>query len=258
LRDDLNGTEMTAAALRNDLAKLGFCEAVFGHRRLYLAPTVAAHAPAIDRHLAAIGKSPVSGLGNRRGTVSVAIAGLPPMFARRSRRGGILRFLISEIYTGLAPRPLRELVVTANARQRALPVVEPLGAGVEWLATGIYRGWFLTRALEGETLWQMLLKPAASAPRRQALEQARETIDRLHDGGVYHADLNFHNLFVSRGTPPAVMALDLDKARLYPHPLSPALRRANFARLERSARKLIGAGAILAVAEREILGIGPT
>jgi 3-deoxy-D-manno-octulosonic acid kinase len=256
LRNDLNGTEMTATALMNDLAELGFCEAVFGHRRLYLAPSVAMHAPAINCHLAAIGKLPARGLGNRRGTVRVEIAALPPMFARRCRRGGMMRFLVSEAYTGLVPRPLRELVVTATARRRALPVVEPLGAGVEWLATGVYRGWFLTRALEGETLWQMLLRPAASVTRRQALEQARATIDRLHDGGVYHADLNFHNLFVSRGTPPAVVALDLDKARLYPQPLPPALRRANFARLERSARKLMDAGAILAASERDILGIG--
>jgi len=247
---------MTAATLKNELVKLGFREAIFGHRRLYLAPDVAPHALTIDRHLAAIAKAPASGLGNRRSAVSLAIAGLPPMFARRYRRGGMMRFLVSEVYAGLAPRPLQELMVTATAHQRALPVVEPLGAGVEWLATGVYRGWFLTRALQGETLWELLLNRSDADIRRQALEQARTTIDRLHDGGLYHADLNFHNLFVSYGTPPRVVALDLDKARLYPQSLSPARRRANFGRLTRSARKLIEAGAILTAAQRAILGIG--
>src|SRR5690242_13394309 len=104
---------MTAASLRNDLQKLGFCEAIFGRRRLYLAPGIAAHAAACGCYLVPIGNSAVWGVGTRGGTLGVAIAGLPPMFARRCRRGGLMRFMVSEIYAGLAPRPLCELVVTA-------------------------------------------------------------------------------------------------------------------------------------------------
>lgn len=118
-------------------------------------------------------------------------------------------------------------------------------------------GWFLTRALEGATLWNLLLSGGEPDTRRRALEQARVSIDRLHEGGLYHADLNFHNLFVSTGAAPLqVVVLDLDKARLYPAPLSSARRRRNFRRLARSALKLIKAGVILTPAESAILGVG--
>jgi 3-deoxy-D-manno-octulosonic acid kinase len=248
---------MTAAALKDELTRLRFLETAVGRLRFYLTPGLAPHAAALAGHLAALQRSPAAGLGNRRSALPLTAAGLPPMFARRSRRGGMMRFVSAEIYAGLAPRPLHELAITAIARRRGLPVVDPLGAAVEWLAPGLYRGWFLSRALEGATLWQFLLDNTDSRSRRAALEQARGAIDRLHEGGLYHADLNFHNLFVS-AAPPAVTALDLDKARLYPHPLPPALRRANFARLTRSARKLTTAGAALTPAERTILGIGAT
>ena len=151
---------MTAAALKDELARLHFLETVIGRLRFYLTSDLAPHAAAISRHLAALESSPAAGLGNRRSARPLAAPGLPPMFARRSRRGGMMRFVSAEIYAGLAPRPLHELAITAIAHRRGLPVVEPLGAAVEWLAPGLYRGWFLSRALEGVTLWQFLLSTA--------------------------------------------------------------------------------------------------
>ena len=51
--------------------------------------------------------------------------------------------------------------------------------------------------------------------------------------------LNLHNLLVTRRAESfSVVILDLDKARLYHPPLVPSLRRRNFDRLIRSARKL--------------------
>ncbi len=241
--------------MRGELANLDFREAVYGRRRLYLAGAIAGQAEAINRHLRARCAGEQAA-GNRRSAMAFTIADLPPMFARRYRRGGLMRFLVSELYAGLVPRPLRELMVTVLAHQRGLPVVEAIGAMVETAGPCLYRGWFLTRALDGVTLWTLLLSGSEGSGRREALEQARTTIDRLHEGGLYHADLNFHNLFVCRGEAPLrVVALDLDKARLYPAALAPALRRANFSRLARSARRLSAAGAILTDDEREIVGM---
>jgi hypothetical protein len=248
---------VTAASLTGELAGLGFSEVAFGRRRLNVVRQLAGQAQMIDSHLSSIDPSDTAAAGNRRSAVAVTIDGLPPMFVRRSRRGGLMRFLWSELYVGFAPRPLRELVVNAAACQRGLPVVEPLGAMVETLGPGLYRGWFLTRALEGATLWNLLLNGGEAAVRRMALEQTRASIKRLHDGGLYHADLNFHNLFVCTGAAPfAVVVLDLDKARLYPDPLTPALRRRNFRRMGRSALKLIKAGALLTPEEAALLGLG--
>jgi hypothetical protein len=245
------------AALRGELARLDFREAVFGRRRFYLAPAIAAHAELINHHLTStrVGAEPAA--GNRRSAFALMIAGLPPMFARRYRRGGLMRFLVSELYAGTAPRPLHELMITATAHRRGLPVVEPMGAIVETAGPCLYRGWFLTRALEGTTLWALLLSAAASDLRHESIAQARISIDRLHEGGLFHADLNFHNLFVCTAEHPVrVVVLDLDKARLYPQPLPARLRRANFSRLARSAQRLAAAGAILSRNEREIVSLG--
>ena len=248
---------MAPAQLKNELAELGFREAGFDRRRLYVAHQLAGQAQMIERHLISLDPSAEGAVGNRSSAVAIALDDLPPMFVRRYRRGGLMRFLVADLYAGLVPRPLCELVVNARAHQRGLPVVEPLGAMVEWFGPCFYRGWFLTRALEGATLWNLLLAGGEAAIRRQALEQARVSIDRLHDGGLDHADLNFHNLFVRTGeSPVGVVLLDLDKARLYPGPLTGARRRRNFRRLARSALKLIEAGAFLTPEEQTILGVG--
>jgi Lipopolysaccharide kinase (Kdo/WaaP) family len=239
-----------------ELAELGFREAVFGRRRLYLAPAIAGHAVKIDLFLKSMRRLPESASGNRRSAFAVALTDLPLMFIRQYLRGGMMRLLISEFHVGQVPRPLHELVVTLTARKRGLPVVEPLGAGVQWAGPGIYRGWFLTRALEGQTLWDLLVAGGDPDVRRAALHQTRVAIDLLHEGGLDHADLNFHNLFVRTARRPLqVIMLDLDKARLYPGALPQTRRLANFSRLARSAHKLEKAGAILTPEERTMLGL---
>ncbi len=245
-----------AAALRAELVRLGFEETALGRRRLYLAPEIAADAELINRNLTPSRPATEQGAGNRRSAFPLTTAGLPPMFVRRYRRGGLMRFLVSELYAGTLPRPLHELMVTAAAFQRGLPVVEPLGAIVENAAPYVYRGWFLTRALEGTTLWTLLLSSVGQEYRHKALAQARITIDQLHEGGLCHADLNFHNLFVCTARPALrVVALDLDKARLYSHALPAGLRRANFSRLARSASRLKAAGAVLSDEEKDLIGV---
>jgi hypothetical protein len=247
-------TAVTTTALREELARLGFEPTTIGRDTVYLGRSIAIHAEAIRRHLRSTAWVKEAA-GNRRSAVRLDIGELPPIFARRSRRGGLMRYVIADLYAGVMPRPLNELLVTAAAHQQGLPVVEPMGAIVEKAGPWLYRGWFLTRALEGRTLWNLLLSGAQGRIRRDALRQARAAIDRMHDGGLYHADLNFHNLLVGAGKRPKVIVLDLDKARLYPNSLPPPLRRANFSRLARSARRLAEAGAVLTPAESAILGL---
>jgi lipopolysaccharide kinase (Kdo/WaaP) family protein len=242
------------AALREALAQLDFQEIVLGRSRFYLAQQIAGDPESISRHLKPIAAG-APAAGNRRSAMRLNIAGLPPMYARRSRRGGLMRYLVSELYAGIVPRPLRELVITATARQRGLPVVQPLGAVVEWVGPWLYRGWFLSAALEGQTLWELLLSGPDEQTRREALVQTRAAIERLHQGGLYHADLNLHNFFVCVAEPALrVVLLDLDKSRLYPSALAAGLRRSNFARLARSAQKLARCGVALSEGENKMLG----
>ena len=86
------------------------------------------------------------------------------------------------------------------------------------------------------------------------LGQARAAIDTMHDKGLFHADLNLHNLLVTQARESfTVIIIDLDKSRLFDAPLSSAMRRANAARLIRSARKLDPSGKFLDAAALSIL-----
>jgi hypothetical protein len=217
-----------------------------GKARLYLEKVLAPHTDAIASRLASIVSNDEAGAGNRRSAYRLTLRGAPDLFARRTRRGGAMRFLVPDIYFGAEPRPLRELLVTIEARTRGVPLAEPMGAVVEWVAPMIYRGFFLTRALEGMTLWDFLRRDCDSVTRGYVLDQARHAIDTMHHRGLLHADLNLHNLFVTRvGDQFTVVILDLDKARLYSPPLSESLREATLARLSRSARRLDPVGRYL-------------
>jgi len=78
----------------------------------------------------------------------------------------------------------------------------------------------------------------------------------MHDKGVFHADLNLHNLMVTQaGESFKVMILDLDKARIYDASLDPSLRSANARRLLRSTRKLDPAGRYFDASALSILDV---
>jgi len=106
-------------------------------------------------------------------------------------------------------------MVAAEAAQRGVPLAEPMGAAVRWVAPGLYRGFFITRAAAGMTLWKFLRTDDDASVRTHVLERAREAIETMLQRGMYHPDLNLDNLFVTpHGESFAVIILDLDKARL--------------------------------------------
>ncbi|HXR25722.1 MAG TPA: lipopolysaccharide kinase InaA family protein [Candidatus Binataceae bacterium] len=210
-----------------------------GRRILYLRDDLVADAPLILARIDELGRNSRAGAGIRQSGFALAIGNRLNLFFRRSRRGGLLRLINRDIYFGRQARPLRELAIAAEAARRGLPVAEPLGALIEPLAPAVYRGAMLTRTLNGMTLWEFIRTDDDPVVRTHVLEQARHAIERIHQGGLCHADLNLHNLFVARaGESFTVVILDLDEARLYPGPLPPHLRQRNLRRLARSARKL--------------------
>lgn len=160
--------------------------------------------------------------------------------ARHYRRGGLIHHFTHDLYWERPFRPLTELISTEIARQRAIPTVEVLATGVEHVAFGLYRGWFISREAEGfSNLWEWLQsKPPASA-RQQGIETVAQVIARLHTAGIYHADLNLTNLLVRPQTPhPQALIIDFDRARVFIGPLSSRQRKKNLRRLRRSLLKL--------------------
>jgi len=229
---------LVSSAVERGLAQYGFTRYESGRNWWYLCPQLVGHCGLLAQCLnvqVADGRTQ----GNRQSAIALEVEGLPRMYMRHNRRGGWLRWLVADLYAGIQPRPLNELLVTLRARQRGIAVAEPLGAAVEWIAPGLYRGWFITRALTGMTLLEYLSGQDEAALRRAALERTRNTIEHMHAQGLFHADLNLHNLMlVTDKVSLRVVVIDLDKARLYDQPLGAHLRHANWRRLWRSAGKL--------------------
>ena len=208
-----------------------------GRRTVFLRRDLMPRAAEIITSLSGIGSAP--GIGNRSSGFLIKLKDGTELFVRLGRRGGLIRWLTKDVYVGVRPRPLRELAVAVAARRLGIPVAEPMGAIIEWIAPLIYRGMFLTRALPGMTLWEFLRTDDDPVVRAHVIEQVRKTIATMHRHGLLHADLNLHNLFVSTAHESfAIAILDLDKARFFPGPLSQRLRTHNLARLRRSALKL--------------------
>ncbi len=223
---------------------------------IYLRRDLLSHAQAIIERLAALRENVGSevGSGNRGSGFRVKIEGAPELFARLSRRGGMVRLLVSDLYFGLRPRPLQELALTSEAARRGIPVAQGAGALVEWIWPGAYRSAFITLAMPGMTLWEFLGTDDDPAVREHVVRLAREAVDAMYEHGLVHADLNLHNLFVTNaGDRFKVVILDLDKARLLANAVSPAIRERTLRRLLRSALKLDPQGRLLDESLREIL-----
>ncbi|HXW85346.1 MAG TPA: lipopolysaccharide kinase InaA family protein [Candidatus Binataceae bacterium] len=234
-----------------------FTRISLGRRILIAAPAIVRYAPELLVKLRELSSRPVSGEGNRASATRIALPGGPELIARRSRRGGMVSLVLAETFFGFRLRPFRELAASAEARRRGVAVAEPLGALVEWLAPAVYRGWFLTRALNGMTLWDFIRHDDDPVVRGHVLLRARESVATMHNCGVFHADLNLRNLFVTqKGESFEVVILDLDKARIFDDPLPAKMRRANAARLLRSARKLDPEGRYLDAAALKVLDVG--
>lgn len=227
-----------------------------GRRELVVRRDIASQAARIMQKLGGLASAREGGAGNRQSAFRLDLGDGLELFARRGRRGGMIASILSDVYVGITPRPLTELSVTIEAMRRGIPAAEPMGAMVDWIAPALYRGFFLTRAVRGMTLWEFLKTDDDPTVRDHVLGQTRTAIDTMHNKGLFHADLNLHNLLVAQAQESfTVIIIDLDKSRLFDAPLSAAMRRANAARLIRSARKLDPSGKIFDAAALSILNL---
>src|SRR5215472_3961960 len=137
---------------RADKAPVGFQSFELGRRIVYLRRDLAVYAPAIVASLSTLGSA--EGAGNRLSGFALKLEDGTELFARINRRGGLIQRALKDLYVGIRARPVRELAVAAEARRRGIPVAEPIGAMVEWIAPIVYHSVFLTRAMTGMTLWE--------------------------------------------------------------------------------------------------------
>jgi hypothetical protein len=157
---------------------------------------------------------------------------------RRYCHGGALRYLTGDIFVTWPPRPLKELAITEEARRRGVPTVEILAAGIEQVWGPLYRGWLVTRELEGaRDLWTVL--QGGSCATTALLRAVAHALRRMHRQGIYHGDLNLKNILIRReGDELKAYIIDFDKAGFFPGGVPAAKARRNLARLRRSIAKL--------------------
>lgn len=194
-----------------------------------------------------------------RGTIQrVPLGDQGNAIVRRYKRGGFVRHFVHDLYWDRPPRPFAELICTETARERGVPTVEVLGAGVERVAFGLYRGTLITREAEGFLNWWDWLQTHPPAQERQLVTQkVVQAITHMHAAGIYHADLNLTNILVRlESGQPEILIIDVDRARIFTTTLPSSRRKRALARLLRSMKKLDPKGHFLPFAERDVFLIG--
>lgn len=153
---------------------------------------------------------------------------------RHYRRGGFIARFVEDSYlwTGAnRTRAFREWRLLARLIGFGLPVPHPVAARI--VRSGlIYRADLITvRITDAVPLSTLVARRELDAATLRAVGRC---IAGFHRAGVWHADLNAHNIQIDRQG--RVYLLDFDRGRLLPS--RAVWQRANMRRLQRSLRKI--------------------
>ncbi|MDT8382828.1 MAG: 3-deoxy-D-manno-octulosonic acid kinase [Gammaproteobacteria bacterium] len=176
------------------------------------------------------------GTAQGRGTTHfVEIAGLDCVL-RHYRRGGLMAGLLGDRYwraTLPESRAWREWHLLADLSAQGLPVPVPVATRVVTRGPFYRADIIMQRVPDSRSLNQVLQDGPLSAAQWQAIGRC---VRRFHRAGVYHADLNAHNILL--GGAVAVWLIDFDRGEI--RPPSRDWQMANLERLRRSLDKLSG------------------
>lgn len=188
-------------------------------------------------------KELVRGAAQGRGTTHfVEIAGQDCVLRHYRRGGMVAKWLGDRYWRATLPetRAWREWHLLAKLTEQGLPVPVPVAAHV--ITSGLfYRADLIMQRVSGtQSLNQWLEVGPLSEVQWQAVGRC---IRRFHNAGVFHADLNAHNILLSvkgtlLGPNDEVWLIDFDKGEI--RPVSRGWQTANLERLRRSLKKLSG------------------
>ncbi len=175
----------------------------------------------------------ISGRAHGRGTTWFVRSPAGEWVLRHYRRGGLVARVLHDRYLWLGlerTRAWREWRLLAELHAAGLPVPRPVAAQVRRQGLWYTADLLIERIGHTHSLAQRL----SHHPLVPALWRAiGATIQRLHAAGVYHADLNAHNILLDRQN--RVYIIDFDRAR---RRRPGTWQVGNLARLERSLQKL--------------------
>lgn len=178
-----------------------------------------------------------------RGRPLVVAVKEKPLVLRHGYHGGLLRGLTRDRFLG-SGRLLKEISVLAAARRGGINVPEAVGGIVTGSRGGMSKLDLITAYLPGtEDLLSCYQNRSFSVGRdrlsekREIIRRAADQVARLHNQGIFHADLQLKNILVERARGDIrIFLLDFDRS-YQREELTPSARRRNLARLYRSFRK---------------------
>jgi len=168
-----------------------------------------------------------------RGGVAVIDTPAGECVLRHYHRGGLVAALMGDRYLwrgATRTRPFAEFHLLAEIERLGLPGPVPVAA--RYCRHGaFYTADLITRRIaDAHTLAERLAAGQLDGPLAEAVGVL---VARFHRAGIWHADLNAHNVMVSAG---ALFLIDFDRGRK--RPPRAAWRQANLRRLRRSLLKL--------------------
>lgn len=171
--------------------------------------------------------------GGGRGGVAVIETPAGACVLRHYHRGGLVARVSRDRYlwTGAArTRSFREFRLLAHMLALGLPVPQPVAAACRRRGLCYSADLITVRIADAVTLAQCLAEGRLDA------DLARETgalVARFHRAGIWHADLNAHNVLVAHGN---LYLIDFDRGAR--RASAEGWQLANLARLRRSLVKL--------------------
>lgn len=171
---------------------------------------------------------------------------------RHYRRGGAVASFFDDRYLRLGrPRPFRELRASTVARARGVRTPAVI-AGAVYPAGLHYRCDLVTEVVpRAHTLADVLHEEDGTRGWLDAMTAAGELVRELGDAGVFHVDLNAHNIVFERHEMSSVWVVDLDRAKILGRPSETAKERMRV-RLTRSIVK-VGTPTGERLRDREVL-----
>ena len=168
-----------------------------------------------------------------RGGVAIIRTPAGECVLRHYRRGGMVAALMGDRYlwTGAdRTRSFREFRLMQAMVQLHLPV--PRVVAARYRRTGLYyQADLITQRLaDTHTLTECVAQSRLDA---ELAQEVGALVGRFHRTGVWHADLNAHNVLVA---PSGLYLVDFDRGRM--RPLESSWRMANLRRLRRSLFKI--------------------
>jgi len=149
------------------------------------------------------------GTGNGRGAVWFINSVFGNFVLRKYRRGGLVSKFNKRAFLFTSQertRPWQELKLLETMRALDLPVPKPIG-GIYRTQYGFYQAELLTETIkDAEDLFDII---KSDRKKQVPWQEIGKVIKRFHQHGIYHSDLNCHNIMIDAQN--TIWIIDFDK-----------------------------------------------